>query len=176
MRKALFILGQLSDGDVEWLAQHGERRRLADGETIVREGHALEALFITLDGRLRVTIGGGEEVAQLGAGEVVGEIAFVDSAPPLRDGQRDRRCGGAGAAEGGNPQATRRRRPICREVLPGAGHLSRRPPARDDPQTGMALVGFRGDGAPHLTRAAIRAPSRALPRRRALCTNSKKPR
>src|SRR3954453_1913391 len=40
----------------------------------------------------------------------------------------------------------------------------------------MALVGFRGDGAHHLTRAAIRAPSRAFPRRRALCTNSKKPR
>src|SRR3954451_17619628 len=42
--------------------------------------------------------------------------------------------------------------------------------------SGMALVGFRGDGAHHLTRAAIRAPSRAFPRRRALCTNSKKPR
>ena len=40
----------------------------------------------------------------------------------------------------------------------------------------VALVGFRGDGAHHLTRAAIRAPSRAFPRRRALCTNSKKPR
>lgn len=82
MRKALFILGQLSDGDVEWLAQHGERRRLTNGETIVREGRALDALFITLDGRLRVTLGGGEEVAQLGAGEIVGEIAFVDSSPP----------------------------------------------------------------------------------------------
>src|SRR3954467_5245241 len=43
-------------------------------------------------------------------------------------------------------------------------------------ETPMALVGFRGDGAHHLTRAAIRAPSRAFPRRRALCTNSKKPR
>src|SRR3954470_17808339 len=42
--------------------------------------------------------------------------------------------------------------------------------------TRVALVGFRGDGAHHLTRAAIRAPSRAFPRRRALCTNSKKPR
>src|SRR5215213_1001296 len=40
----------------------------------------------------------------------------------------------------------------------------------------VALVGFRGDGAHHLTRAAIRAPSRAFPRRRALCTNWKKPR
>src|SRR3954470_18824120 len=30
--------------------------------------------------------------------------------------------------------------------------------------------------ARHMTRAATRAPRRALPRRRALCTNSKKPR
>jgi hypothetical protein len=39
-----------------------------------------------------------------------------------------------------------------------------------------ALVGIRGDGGRHTTRAAMRAPRRALPRRRALCTNSKKPR
>jgi predicted transposase YbfD/YdcC len=39
-----------------------------------------------------------------------------------------------------------------------------------------ALDGFRGGGLGHATRAATRAPSRALPRRRALCTNWKKPR
>ena len=82
MRKALFILGQLNDGDVEWLARHGERRRLDDGEIIVREGRPLDALFITVAGWLRVTLGDGQEVARLGAGEVVGEIAFVDSSPP----------------------------------------------------------------------------------------------
>lgn len=82
MRKALFILGQLSDEDVEWLARHGERRRLGDGEVIVHEGRPLDALFITLDGRLRVTLGSDREVARLGAGEVVGEIAFIDASPP----------------------------------------------------------------------------------------------
>ena len=38
---------------------------------------------------------------------------------------------------------------------------------------------FLGSGvmaARHATRAAMRAPRRALPRRRALCTNAKKPR
>src|SRR5271165_1111539 len=39
-----------------------------------------------------------------------------------------------------------------------------------------ALIGFRGGRLPHATRAPTRAPSRALPRRRALCTNWKKPR
>jgi len=82
MRKVLYILGQLNDGDVEWLAKHGERRALADGEVIVREGRAIDTLFITLAGEFRVSLGDGHEVARLGAGEVVGEIAFVDSAPP----------------------------------------------------------------------------------------------
>ncbi len=38
----------------------------------------------------------------------------------------------------------------------------------------VALVRFRGVGLDHATRAAMRAPSRALPRRRALCTSWKK--
>jgi adenylate cyclase len=40
----------------------------------------------------------------------------------------------------------------------------------------LALVCFRGVGLGHLTRAATRAPSRALPRWRALCTTWKNPR
>jgi len=82
MRKSLYILGQLNDGDVEWLSRHGTRRRLADGEIIVHEGRAIDALFITLAGQLRVALSNGQEVARLYAGEVVGEISFVDSAPP----------------------------------------------------------------------------------------------
>jgi CRP/FNR family cyclic AMP-dependent transcriptional regulator len=82
MRKALYILGQLNDGDVEWLARHGTRQHLADGQVIVHEGRAVDALFITLGGRLCVSLRDGQEVAQLSVGEVVGEIAFVDSSPP----------------------------------------------------------------------------------------------
>lgn len=82
MRKALYILGQLNDSDVEWLAKHGSRRQLGDGDIVVHEGRALDALFITLSGRFRVSLRDGQEVALLGAGEVVGEIAFVDAAPP----------------------------------------------------------------------------------------------
>jgi CRP-like cAMP-binding protein len=82
MRKALYILGQLDDADVEWLAHQGTRRRLADGEVIVHEGRSVDALFITLAGLLRVTLQHGEEVARLNAGEMVGEISVVDSGPP----------------------------------------------------------------------------------------------
>jgi len=82
MRKVLYILGQLNDDDVEWLAQHGKRLVLHDGQVVVQEGRAVESLFITLDGRLSVTLSDGFEVAQISVGEVIGEIAFVDAAPP----------------------------------------------------------------------------------------------
>lgn len=82
MRKALYILGQLNDTDVDWLANHGRRRLLKDGEIIVHEGKATDALFITLSGQLSVSLRDGQQVARLGAGEVIGEIAFVDAAPP----------------------------------------------------------------------------------------------
>src|SRR5215211_4490219 len=55
-------------------------------------------------------------------------------------------------------------------LCPGCG----RPVPRQ--QTREALVGFRGAGLGHTTKAATSAPSRALPRRRALCTYWKKPR
>jgi CRP/FNR family transcriptional regulator, cyclic AMP receptor protein len=48
----------------------------------VHEGRATNAFFITLSGQFRVSLREGQEVARLGAGEVIGEIGFVDSAPP----------------------------------------------------------------------------------------------
>jgi CRP-like cAMP-binding protein len=82
MRNSLFILGQLTDSDVEWLARRGTQRRLVDGEVLVYHGHAVDSVFITLAGQFVVKLHGGREVARLGVGEVIGEIAFVDSSPP----------------------------------------------------------------------------------------------
>lgn len=82
MRKVLYIFGQLSDADVTWLARAGTRRHVAHGEVLIREGEATDALYILLDGIFRVTAAGVGNLAELGAGEVVGEMSFVDSAPP----------------------------------------------------------------------------------------------
>ncbi|CAK0740139.1 hypothetical protein CCP3SC15_1080012 [Gammaproteobacteria bacterium] len=38
MRKVLFILGQLSDTDVDWLANNGKRERIAKGVVLIRSG------------------------------------------------------------------------------------------------------------------------------------------
>lgn len=81
MRKVLYIFGLLSDTDVEWIAQTGERRRVKDKEILIREGTPSAHVIFLLRGEFVVTTKA-TEVARLGVGEVVGEMSFVDSAPP----------------------------------------------------------------------------------------------
>ena len=82
MRKAMYLMGALDDSDVEWLAAHGNPERLTAGQTLVQEGRAIDSLYVVLDGQLAVQVGSAR-VATLLAGEVIGEISFVDARPPL---------------------------------------------------------------------------------------------
>lgn len=82
MRKALYILGELDDADVEWLAGHGTRQHIPQETVLIHKGEPVSQLFVVLEGRLAVTAADGKEVALLLSGEVVGEISFVDSSPP----------------------------------------------------------------------------------------------
>ena len=85
MKKALFILGELNDADVDWMLTTGRREELTAGESLIHKGQPINALYILLEGRLAVvleTAEGDREVAVLTSGEVVGEISFVDSRPP----------------------------------------------------------------------------------------------
>jgi CRP-like cAMP-binding protein len=82
MRKVLYILGQLSDTDVEWMAGSGERRRISPGAVLIEEGQASDALIFVLDGEVSVTVAGIGEVARLGVGEILGEMSLVDKSPP----------------------------------------------------------------------------------------------
>ena len=52
MRKVLYILGQLDDADVEWLATNGQRQKLAKGSVVIQNGVRSENLYIVIDGRL----------------------------------------------------------------------------------------------------------------------------
>ena len=81
MRKALYIMGILSDGDITWMSAHGEDRLVAAGTTLIRQGEPVDSIFIVIDGQLLVH-SGSTEIAHLLSGEVVGEISFVDSRPP----------------------------------------------------------------------------------------------
>lgn len=85
MRKVLFLFGQLNDDDVEWILANGDAGELAEGEVLIRQGEPADSLFILLRGRLSVHLasrGGEREIARLNAGEVVGEMSFVDARPP----------------------------------------------------------------------------------------------
>jgi CRP-like cAMP-binding protein len=83
MRKVLFLFGQLNDDDVEWMINTGRRQPVARGEVLIRQGVPVDALFILLEGRLSVLLGRQErEIARLNAGEIVGEMSFVDARPP----------------------------------------------------------------------------------------------
>lgn len=82
MRKVLYILGQLNDEDVEWMARTGRRIDADDPFVLIEEGQPTGDLFFVIGGEAVVRVNGVGEVARLGRGEVVGEMSLVDSAPP----------------------------------------------------------------------------------------------
>lgn len=86
MRKVLFLFGQLSDDDVEWMLKAGRKQPLQPGDVLIRQGIPVEDVYILLDGKLAVWLqlrrGQEREIARLQAGEIVGEMSFVDARPP----------------------------------------------------------------------------------------------
>jgi CRP/FNR family cyclic AMP-dependent transcriptional regulator len=82
MRKVLFLFGQLTDEDVEWVGRVGQRLRVPAGEVLVHEGRHVPLLYILLAGRAEVAVSGVGKVAAIEVGDVFGEMSFVDAMPP----------------------------------------------------------------------------------------------
>jgi CRP/FNR family transcriptional regulator, cyclic AMP receptor protein len=82
MRKVLYIFGLLTDADVESLARMGTRRRLQDGDIVIKEREPADSVILLLEGEFLVTTREFGQIARLGVGEIVGEMSLVDSAPP----------------------------------------------------------------------------------------------
>jgi CRP/FNR family cyclic AMP-dependent transcriptional regulator len=82
MRKVLFLLGQLTDEDVEWVGRVGERVAAAAGEVLIHEGRHVARLYVLLAGRAEVAVSGVGRVATMEVGDVFGEMSFVDAMPP----------------------------------------------------------------------------------------------
>jgi len=82
LRKVLYILGQLDDQDVDWMARTGRRLLLQPGQTLITQGEATPDLYVVIDGSLVVSAAGVGKLATLLSGEIVGEMSFVDSSPP----------------------------------------------------------------------------------------------
>ena len=79
--REVHLLRGLKDSDLTSLAADLAERRVAAGDTVVGEGTGGVAFFFILDGETSVTVGG-EEVATLGRGEYLGELALLDPEGP----------------------------------------------------------------------------------------------
>ena len=82
MRKVLYLLGQLTDADVDWLVRNGRKERVAPGTALIRERQPIGAVYVLLGGTLEVTGTGLVAPVRLGSGEVVGEMSYLEARPP----------------------------------------------------------------------------------------------
>ena len=84
MKRVLFLLGHLSDRDIEWMINNGHRENLTAGQRLINKGEEVDNLYIILSGNLSITGGTSEEseIAVIGPGEIVGEMSFIESRPP----------------------------------------------------------------------------------------------
>jgi CRP-like cAMP-binding protein len=83
MPPLFYVLTQLTDGDIDWLRASGQRREVPLGGVLIEQGRPIEAVFIVLEGRLSVYGAAGS--GDIGVGEMLGEISFVDARPPSAD-------------------------------------------------------------------------------------------
>lgn len=74
------LFARLGERELLRVMQAVEVRSYADGESVITEGDRGDELFIVLDGQV-VVIRGDAEIANLGQGEHVGEMALIRSVP-----------------------------------------------------------------------------------------------
>ncbi len=82
MRKALYILGDLRDADIRWLASHGVQRTLEPGTELIRAGEPVSELYFVTAGTLQVGDSDDRVIAELSMGDIIGEMSFVEKRPP----------------------------------------------------------------------------------------------
>ena len=79
------LLARLPDDDLKALAARGRVRRFNAGSTIFHEGDPGDAIYVVVDGRIRMSrlSGSGTEatLALIGPGDCTGELALFDGRP-----------------------------------------------------------------------------------------------
>ena len=79
MRKVSFALDQLSDSDVDCLAEMGHKESVPAGVSMIHEKKPSDSVYIVLSGILSISVSirGKQEVTRLGHGEIIGEMSFL---------------------------------------------------------------------------------------------------
>lgn len=78
-------MGDLAKEDVVFLGNAGEVKALTDGETLIRSGVEVGAFYFLTRGAMTVRLPNGTDIANLGVGDVVGEMSFVENRAPDAD-------------------------------------------------------------------------------------------
>jgi extracellular factor (EF) 3-hydroxypalmitic acid methyl ester biosynthesis protein len=81
---ALDIFQQLRQEDIHWMLASAELRTISANGVLVREDDPSETIFFIADGLFEVYVYGGSgrlKVGQLGPGEIIGEISWLDRKP-----------------------------------------------------------------------------------------------
>lgn len=80
MRKVLYLLAELDDGDLHWWMDAASVRHLRRGEELFAQGSAVDHLYLLVAGELDVRRNG-RPIARLWPGEVIGELSFLRGRP-----------------------------------------------------------------------------------------------
>lgn len=79
--RASYLFRGLSDPQLEAILGISQEKQYNGGDTVVRQYERSNDILIILSGSVKVKGFSNEDLAELGAGHVVGEISLVDNAP-----------------------------------------------------------------------------------------------
>ncbi len=82
MRKALYILAELDDQDLVWLAAAGQAQTIPAKTVLIEKHKAIETLYIVIEGQLEVRLSKFKKVADLASGDIIGEMSLIEKQPP----------------------------------------------------------------------------------------------
>lgn len=78
--KSIDLFSQIPGEDLAQIAQITDEVQFEEGDEVFREGEPGDSLYLVIEGQIRIHRGG-NEVATLGARQVFGEMALLDSDP-----------------------------------------------------------------------------------------------
>jgi len=88
--KGISLFSSLTDAELDIVAKKIFLKPYKKGSTLFVEGMPGEVLYIVVDGKVDIskkTKEGDKLIAQLGAGEILGEMSLIDSGPRTASGK-----------------------------------------------------------------------------------------